>query len=50
MSFNESDYENAFISMLESQGWQHLHGSDVPRSSQREVIYSDDLEKFLTNS
>ena len=50
MSFNESDYENAFISMLESQGWQHLSGPDVPRVSQREVIYSDDLEKFLTNS
>ena len=50
MSFTESDYENAFISMLESEGWQYLRGSSIPRSSQREVLYVDDFEQFLSRS
>ena len=43
----ESDFENAFISFLESEGWQYLAGSSIIRDSQRDVLYIDDLEQFL---
>ena len=43
----ESDYENAFISFLEAEGWQYLAGNSMTRGSMREVLYVDDLEQFL---
>ncbi len=43
----ESDFENAFISFLENEGWQYLAGNHVTRASRREVLYADDLEQFL---
>ncbi len=43
----ESDFENAFISFLEDEGWQYLAGNHVTRASRREVLYADDLEQFL---
>ena len=46
----ESDYENAFLSFLEREGWQYLSGVDIPRASRREVLYTDDLEQFLSNT
>ena len=46
----ESDYENAFLSFLEGEGWQYLSGSSIPRTSRREVLYTDDLEQFLSNT
>lgn len=46
----ESDYENAFLSFLEAEGWQYLPGGSIPRSSRREVLYTDDLEQFLSNT
>ena len=46
----ESDYENAFISFLEREGWQYLSGGGIPRTSRREVLYTDDLEQFLSNT
>lgn len=48
--FCESEYENAFLSYLESEGWQYLAGGDVPRTSKREVLYADDLELFLSKT
>lgn len=45
--FCESDYENAFISYLEAEGWQYLSGSSILRPSMREVLFLDDLELFL---
>ncbi len=50
MSYYESDFELAFISLLESEGWQNILGSDIPRGSNREVIYSDDTEQFLSRN
>lgn len=44
----EWEFEAAFLSFLEVEGWQYLPGSSLPRSSQREVLYSDDLEHFLS--
>ena len=46
----ESDYENAFLSFLEGVGWQYLSGGSMPRDSQRQVLYTDDLERFLSNT
>ena len=45
----ESDFEQAFLSKLEETGWQYLAGSNIPRSSRRDVLYVDDLEQFLSN-
>lgn len=46
----ESDYENAFLVFLEREGWQYLSGGSIPRASRREVLYTDDLEQFLSNT
>ncbi len=46
----ESDYENAFLSFLEREGWQYLSGGGIPRASRREVLYTDELEQFLSNT
>lgn len=48
----ESEYENAFISFLESEGWQYLAGNSITRDSRKDVLYVDDMEQFLykTNS
>ena len=43
----ESEYEYAFLSFLEKEGWQFLSGKSIVRTSRREVLYSDDMEQFL---
>ena len=48
--FCESEYEEAFLAHLEAEGWQYLPGGSIPRSSQREVLYIDDLEQFLSKT
>lgn len=53
-SFNgkycESEYEYAFISFLEEEGWQYLAGNSIIRASKRDVLYTDDLEQFLSKN
>lgn len=46
----ESQYEDAFISFLEAEGWQYLAGNSIARETRRDVLYLDDLEKFLSNT
>lgn len=46
----ESDFEYAFLSFLEKEGWDYLAGNSIPRTSKREVIYTDDLEQFLSKT
>ena len=46
----ESQFEYAFISFLENEGWHYLAGNSIPRSSKREVLYLDDMEQFLTKT
>jgi len=48
--FFESDYESALISLLEGEGWQYIFGEEIPRDSQREVVYADDLLTFLKDA
>ena len=50
MTYHESDYEAAFMAMLEAQKWQLLSGNDMPRTNPTEAIYADDAEKFLTQN
>ncbi len=45
--FVESDYESALIQFLEAEGWQYLYGDHIPRSDRKEVLYMDDLLRFL---
>lgn len=46
----ESQYEYAFISFLENEGWHYLAGNSIPRDSKREVLYMDDMEQFLSKT
>ena len=46
----ESEYEYAFLSFLEDEGWNYLAGNSIPRSSKREVLYMDDMEQFLSKT
>ena len=46
----ESQYEYAFIAFLEAEGWQYLSGNSMPRATKKDVLYTDDLEEFLTKT
>ncbi len=46
----EWDFENTFLSYLEAEGWHYLAGSSIPRNSKREVLYTDDMEQFLSKT
>ena len=46
----ESEYENAFLSFLEQEGWAYLAGNNIPRTTKRDAIYTDDLEQFLSKT
>lgn len=46
----ESEYEYAFISFLEKEGWNYLLGNDINRSTRREVLIEEDLVKFLADT
>lgn len=48
--FCESEYEYAFITFLEREGWQYLQGNKINRQTRKDVLYSDDLERFLTGT
>ena len=46
----ESEFENAFLSFLEEEGWQYLHGNSVARDKKTDVLCADDLTKFLSET
>lgn len=48
--FCESEYENTFLSFLEEEHWNYLSGISINRSLQREVLYTDDLGRFLRDT
>lgn len=48
--FCESDFENAFISFLEQEGWTYLSGDKMNRVYTRDVLNMDDLEAFLADT
>lgn len=46
----ESEFEDAFLSFLEDEGWNYLPGNNIPRGSKTTVLYSDDMEQFLSKT
>ena len=46
----ESEFESAFLSLLEQEGWHYLPGNSISRNSKRDVLYLDDLEQFLCST
>lgn len=46
----ESEYEYAFIGLLEQEGWQYLLGTSMPRSNKIDVLFTDDLATFLSKT
>lgn len=46
----ESDFEYAFLSFLEDEGWHYLAGNNIPRDTKRDVLYTDDMEQFLSRT
>ena len=48
--FCESDFEYAFISFLEQEGWKYLSGNKMNRVYARDVLNTKDLEAFIANT
>ena len=46
----ESEYEYAFLSFLENEGWDYLPGNSIPRENKTAVLYADDMEQFLSKT
>ena len=46
----ESEYEYAFLSFLEDEGWNYLAGNSISRNTKRDVLYADDMEQFLSKT
>ena len=46
----ESEYEYAFLSFLEDEGWNYLAGNNISRNTKSEVLYEDDMEQFLVKT
>lgn len=46
----EWEFEYAFLSFLEKEGWQYLSGNSIVRASKQDVLYIDDLEQFLSKT
>ena len=45
--FCESDFENAFISFLEHEGWIYLSGDNIARTNKKEVIIDCDMIAYI---
>ena len=46
----ESEFECAFISFLENEGWKYLSGNNVRRVNKREVLIEDDFKNFIAGT
>ena len=46
----ESQFEYAFLSFLEAEGWHYLHGNSISRDKKTTVLYADDMEQFLSKT
>ncbi len=47
MKYTESQLEQAFISLLETEGYQYINGKELVRTSNQEVLIKEDLRAFL---
>lgn len=48
--FCESDYENALISFLETEGWTYLSGTNFSRVTKRDVLLISDLKEYIAKN
>lgn len=46
----ESQYEYAFIQLLEAEDWNYISGKQINRESKRDVLIADDFKKFISAS
>lgn len=46
----ESQYEYAFIRLLEAEDWNYISGKQINRESKRDVLIADDFKKFISTS
>lgn len=46
----ESDYENAFLCLLEKAGWTYSPGKEIARKSKQEVLIEADFKAFLSDT
>lgn len=49
MKYTESQLEQAFISLLETEGYQYIDGKQLQRVSNQDVLLKNDLRTFLLN-
>ncbi len=49
MKYTESQLEQAFINLLETEGYHYINGKELVRTSNQEVLLKDDLRMFLQN-
>lgn len=48
--FCESEYEYAFISFLEKEGWKYSSGNNISRKTKVDVLIEDDFKSFISSS
>lgn len=46
----ESEYEYAFISFLEDEGWLYSNGNDIKRDKKTDVLIEQDFRDFISRS
>ena len=46
----ESEYESAFVALLEREGWSYTAGGNISRLRRSDVLIGDDLRAFLDRS
>ncbi len=46
----ESEYEYAFLGLLENEGWTYTSGNNIAREKKRDVLIADDFKNFLTKT
>lgn len=49
MKYTESQLEQGFISLLQTEGYRYINGKELNRTSNQEVLLRDDLRTFLLN-
>ncbi|CDS92111.1 Type I site-specific deoxyribonuclease, HsdR family [Sphingobacterium sp. PM2-P1-29] len=49
MKYTESQLEQAFISLLETEGYHYINGKELTRTSNQEVLLKEDIRHFLLN-
>ena len=46
----ESQYEYAFVGLLEAEGWDYVSGNNVDRVTKKDVLIKDDFKEFIAKT